>query len=209
MVKLEVKNLQGEKVEDIELEDGVFGLEVKQELLHEVFVAQSSNKRQSTSHTKGRGERAGSTRKPWKQKGTGRARTGSIRNPIWKKGGVVFGPTNERNFKKKINRKVLAQAIKMALSSKILSSQLIVVDNFKLDQVKTKQADKGLSNLKIGRGALLALTRDEIDFARASRNLTKVDGINLDNLNVYELLNHRELIVSKQGIEALSAKYIK
>src|SRR3989339_2196997 len=118
-MKIEVYNLAGKKIEDIEASDAVFGLPGNDELLHQVYVAISANQRQVLAHTKTRGERAGSGKKPWRQKGTGRARVGSVRTPVWKKGGVVFGPRKDRNFSQKINQKMKAQAIRMVLAEKL------------------------------------------------------------------------------------------
>ena len=127
-MKIIVQNFEGKKVKDIELSESVFNVPLNAELLHEVYVSMDANQRTVIAHTKGRGEVAGSGRKPWKQKGTGRARVGSVRSPIWRGGGTVFGPTKDRNFKKKINKKANTIAILMALSEKLRSEKLIIVD---------------------------------------------------------------------------------
>ncbi len=209
MTKVEVKNLAGKKVEDLNLNSNVFGVEANDELLHEVFVIQYGNRRQGTSHTKTRGERAGSTRKPWKQKGTGRARTGSVRNSIWRKGGVTFGPSKERNWKKKINKKVGALALKMALSGKVKSSELIVVDSLKLAENKTRLMKEALDALKIDKKALIAFSKSEAEFKRATNNLENCENTSVKNLNVFDILNRKYLVLNKEGVKYLEEKYGK
>lgn len=200
MAKIAVKNLKGKKVEEIELSPDIFEVKANDILLHQVYVALHANRRSVIAHTKTRGNRAGSTAKPWRQKGTGRARTGSVRNPIWRKGGVTFGPLNERNFKKKINRKMKKQAIKMVLSGKVSSKEMIVVDNYKLENSKTKEMARSLENLKISKKALLAFSLKEKDSMKNSRNISFVSNITTDSLNVFDMLNNKYLVISKNGI---------
>jgi large subunit ribosomal protein L4 len=207
MLKVEVKKLNGEKAEDLNLNKDVFGVEIKEELVHQVYVAQASNRRQNLAHTKTRGERIGSGKKPWKQKGTGRARVGTASNPIWRKGGVAFGPRNERNFKKKINKKVNQSAIKMVLSGKLQDKELIVLENSKFENKKTKLVQEFLNKMKIEGTVLWAFDREELENQVASRNLEKVNNIFVDQINVYDMLNTKYLIVTKQGIKNLEEKY--
>lgn len=207
MVKIEVKNLQGKKTEEIELNPDIFGLEINEKLISGVFVAQHANRRTAIAHTKTIGDRAGSTRKPWAQKGTGRARTGSIRNPIWRGGGVTFGPTKERNFSKKINKKVGSLATKMVLSGKFKSKELIVVDSLKLENNKTKEMAEALKALKINRRALLAFATDEKDNKRSSRNIRYITNSEAQALNVFDMLNNKYLVVSKAGIEEIEKRF--
>jgi large subunit ribosomal protein L4 len=209
MLKVEVKKLNGEKAEDLNLNKDVFGVEIKEELVHQVYVAQASNRRQNLAHTKTRGERAGSGKKPWKQKGTGRARVGTASNPIWRKGGVAFGPRNERNFKKKINKKVNQNAIKMVLSGKLQDKELIVLENSKFENKKTKLAQELLNKMKIEGTILWAFDREELENQVVSRNLEKVNNIFVDQINVYDMLNAKYLILTKQGVKNLEEKYSK
>lgn len=209
MLKVEVKKLNGEKAEDLNLNKDVFGVEIKEELIHQVYVAQASNRRQNLAHTKTRGERIGSGKKPWKQKGTGRARVGTASNPIWRKGGVAFGPRNERNFKKKINKKVNQSAIKMVLSGKLQDKELVVLENSKFENKKTKLVQEFLNKMNIEGTVLWAFDREELENQVASRNLEKVNNIFVDQINVYDMLNAKYLILTKQGVKNLEEKYNK
>ncbi|MEA2007174.1 MAG: 50S ribosomal protein L4 [Patescibacteria group bacterium] len=209
MAKIEVKNLEGKKIEEIELNPEIFGLEINEELVSDVFIAQHANRRTAIAHTKTVSDRAGSTAKPWAQKGTGRARTGSIRNPIWRGGGVTFGPTKNRNFSKKINKKVGISATKMVLSGKVSAKELIVVDSLKTDNNKTKEVAQALKALKIDRKALLALSADEKDTKLSSRNIKYLTNTEAQALNVFDMLNSKYLIVSKAGIEEIEKRFGK
>ncbi len=209
MLKVEVKKMSGEKVEELELNQEVFGVEIKDELIHQIYVSQASNRRQVLAHTKTRSDRQGSGKKPWKQKGTGRARAGTASSPIWRKGGVVFGPSNERNFKKKINRKMNKSAIKMALSGKLKDKELIVLSDNNFSEKKTKKAQEVLKNLGIEGSVLWAFEKKELDSQIVIRNLEKVASIFTDNINVYDMLNNKHLLITKEGIKKLEEKYGK
>jgi len=187
MAKVSVYNLLGKKVEDISLSDDVFAVPKNDVLLHQVYVAQFANKRTVIAHTKNRGERKGTGKKPWRQKGTGNARVGSRRTPVWRGGGVVFGPTKDRNFKKKINKKMNQKALKIALSEKVRSKNLIIVNEMKLKEKKTKEFAKAL--------------------ILYSRNIPKVNPIPTSNLNVFDILNNKYLVLSKESIKFLENKY--
>lgn len=207
MAQVSVKNFSGDVVETLSLDDSVFGLNRKDALIHQVYVAQQANERQVLAHTKTRAERAGSGRKPWKQKGTGRARVGSVRSPIWRKGGVTFGPTNERNFSQKVNKKMNTQAIKMVLSGKVVEERMIVINEFDLKEVKTKAVVAGLKNLSVKGSVLMAYHKEEQVAMRAGRNIPRVDVTLVDNLNVSDMLDHGFLIISKTGVQFLEKKY--
>ncbi len=209
MLKVEVKKLNGEKLEDLELNQDVFGVEIKDDVIHQIYVSQASNRRQVLAHTKNRSERKCSGKKPWKQKGTGRARAGTASSPIWRKGGVVFGPTNERNFKKKINKKMNQSAIKMTLSGKLKDQELIVLSDNNFDHKKTKEAQDALNKLGAVGTVLWAFDKNELDNKTASRNLEKVKNIFTDNINVYDMLNSKYLLITKAGIKSLEEKYGK
>jgi len=206
-IKVAVYNIKGEKVGDINLSEAIFGLPANNALLHQVYVSQAANKRIVIAHTKDRGERAGSGKKPWKQKGTGNARVGSARTPVWRKGGVVFGPRKERNFKKKINKKMARKAVQVALSEKARSNNLLVLDEMKLKEKKSKEFFRILENLKIKGSALVGFSDKEKKYSLASRNIKNVHNILVNNLNVSDLLNRKYLLLSKESIKFLENKY--
>ncbi len=207
MLKVEVKKINGEKVEELELNQDIFGVEIKEELVHQVYVAQASNKRQNIAHTKTKGERQGSGKKPWKQKGTGRARVGTVRTPIWRKGGVVFGPRNDRNFKKKINKKMNQSAIKMVLSGKLKDRELIVLSDNNFSEKKTKEAKNLINKLELKGKVLWTFDKKELENQVVSRNLKEVKNIFIDQINVYDMLNVKYLILTKEGVKNLEKKY--
>jgi len=209
MIKFPVYNLKGEKVKDIELSEKVFGARRNDALLHQVFVSQYANRRQVLAHTKDRAERAGSGIKPWRQKGTGRARVGSVRTPVWRKGGIVFGPTKERNFKKDVPKKMGQRALAVALSSKAKDAELFLVDSLEMKNVKTKIMSETIKNLKIKGSMVIGFSAKEKEAKRASRNLPKVLNMEAKDLNVYDLLNHKNLILSEEGVKVLEEKYKK
>jgi len=206
-MKFPVHNLKGEKVKDIELSESVFGLKPNDLLLHQVYVSQYANRRRVLAHTKDRAERAGSGRKPWRQKGTGRARVGSVRSPIWRKGGVIFGPTKNRNFKKEIPKKMNRKALTVTLSGKAKDKEIVIVDSLKIKEPKTKLIKQTIDNLKLKGSVLFGFSRDERLAKRAIRNLQRVDDIDVENLNVFDILNHKYLVMSEEGIKFLESKY--
>jgi len=206
-MKFPVHNLKGEKVKDIELSESVFGLKPNDTLLHQVYVSQYANRRRVFAHTKDRAERAGSGRKPWRQKGTGRARVGSVRSPIWRKGGIVFGPTRDRNFKKDVPKKMNRKALLIALSGKVKDKEAVLVDSLKTKEVKTKLMKQAIDNLKLKGSILFGFSKDERPTKRAVRNLQRVYGIDAGNLNVFDILNHKYLVLSEEGVKILEKKY--
>jgi len=206
-MKLSVYNLEGKEIGKIEVSDSVFNIPLNPDLIHQIAVAQSGNIRQALAHTKNRGERAGSGKKPWKQKGTGRARVGSVRTPTWRRGGVAFGPRSDRNFKRKVNKKMNAKAIAMVMSGKVKDKELIVVENFELKNKKTKEMVKALNSLKIKGRTLMAYSEKEKDMRLASRNIKKVENTLTAQLNVLEMLNNKYLVMSKDSIKYLEEKY--
>lgn len=208
-MKIPIYNLEGKEVEKLELSEAVFGIKRNDDLIHQAYVAIRSNQREVLAHTKNRGERAGSGIKPWRQKGTGRARVGSVRNPLWKKGGVAFGPRKDKNFSQKINKKMNAKAILMVLSGKIKDKELFVVDKFNFTGKKTKEAAKALANLKISGKALLAFAQSEKDLRLVSRNIKKATNILTDQLNVADMLQNKFLLMSKESIQFIEKKYNK
>jgi large subunit ribosomal protein L4 len=215
MIKYQVYNQQGEAVGEKHLSDKVFGLQPNADLLHQAAVAQRANSRQVLAHTKDRSEVRGGGKKPWRQKGTGRARAGSSRSPLWRGGGVTFGPTKDRNFSKAINKKMKQQALLMALSDKVAAKQLVIVDKWDLAAAKTKAFNQLLSNLekkvlgdKVKRSWLI-INQGDAKLPLAARNLTYTKVINLNNLNLLDVLNCRNLLVSAEAVDALEKQYQK
>lgn len=209
MPTIKIHNLEGKETGELKLSEKVFALPMNDELVHQVYVAIYANKRQVLAHTKTRGERAGSGIKPWRQKGTGRARVGSVRTPVWRKGGVVFGPTNERNFKQKVNQKMKEKAIKIVLSGKLGNGDIIVVDKFDFKDKKTKEFAKTLKSLKADKGSLIAFSDSEKDLRKLSRNIEKVENLMVNQLNVFDMLNKKNLVLSVESAKYLEEKYGK
>lgn len=208
MAKVSVYNTSGKTVEEINLQDSLFSLPSNDALLHQAYVILSGNLRQVIAHTKTRGERSGSGIKPWKQKGTGRARIGSSRAPHWRKGGVVFGPRNDRNFVREMNRKMRQKAVLIALSEKIRSGKLLIVDTFSGSSQKTQDFVRCLVALKVERrGLVVALDATEQDMNRTSRNVEKVINTLAMDLNVKQLLDKEYCLISKQGIAVLEQRF--
>ncbi len=208
-MKVVVKDLTGKEIEKIDVSEDIFGIAVDDELVSQVYTAQYANKRQSKAHTKKRGEVRGSTKKPWKQKGTGRARTGSVKNPLWRSGGIVFGPRNNKNYSRKINKKVSRLATMMVLSGKLNDGELIVINNYQIEENKTKFMAEAVKNLKLTAKTLMAVDDKNKEFKMAMNNLVNVKNIIIDNLNVFDMLNSKYLVVSKAGIKFLEEKYTK
>ncbi|MBD8500615.1 MULTISPECIES: 50S ribosomal protein L4 [Paenibacillus] len=199
MPKVAVFNISGAQVGEIELADSVFGIEPNKHVLHDAVVMQLASMRQGTHKVKGRSEVRGGGRKPWKQKGTGRARQGSIRAPQWKGGGVVFGPT-PRSYAYKLPKKVRRLAIKSALSSKVLENQIIVLDELAFNAPKTKEFQALLNNLKVDRKALVVLPEYNDNVALSARNIPSVKLVAADGVNVYDVLRHQKLILTKDAV---------
>lgn len=209
MAKVSVYNLEGKEKEKIDLSDSVFFVPMNEDLVHQVYVAIASNKRQVLAHTKTRGERAGSGKKPWRQKGTGRARVGSVRTPVWKKGGVVFGPRKDRNYSQKINQKMKVSAIKMVLSEKLKNGSLVVIENLANLEKKTKEFGNILKNNNIKGSTLWSFESKEKDLRRYTRNIDKVENILTGQLNVFDMLNSKNLVMTADSAKVLDDKYKK
>jgi large subunit ribosomal protein L4 len=205
MAKVAVYNMQGQQVEELELSDAVFGVDINKNLLHRAVVTQLANKRQGTQSTLTRAEVRGGGAKPWRQKGTGRARQGSIRSPQWKGGGVVFAP-KPRDYSKKMNKKERRIALKSALSAKVNDQKFIVVDELKLDEVKTKNMINVLANLKVGK-ALIVLNNEEKNVVLSARNIPTVKTATTNTINVYDLLKYDVCIVTKNAVATIEEVY--
>jgi large subunit ribosomal protein L4 len=199
MPKVALYNVEGAQVGEVELSDLVFGIEPNEHVLHEAVVMQQASLRQGTHKVKGRSEVRGGGRKPWKQKGTGRARQGSIRAPQWKGGGVVFGPT-PRSYAYKLPKKVRRLAMRSALSSKVIDNQIIVLDQLTMDQPKTKQFKAILNNLKIDRKALVVAANFDENVALSARNIPGITFVAADGINVLDVLGHDKLIITKEAV---------
>ncbi|TSC91592.1 MAG: large subunit ribosomal protein L4 [Parcubacteria group bacterium Licking1014_17] len=217
-MKIDVYNQSGEIAGTAELPERIFGVSVKPNIIHEAIIALNANSRQVLAHTKGRGEVRGGGKKPWRQKGTGRARHASIRSPIWKGGGVTFGPTKERVFSKKINRKVQRAALFMALSSKVKDKELMILDSFTPSELKTKQAVKIIDSVqkvmqnfkrtkKIKDSLSFIVPPADMTFRRMLKNVPKVAIIPADSLNARDVLKNKCLVIMKNAIKVISATY--
>lgn len=208
MVKVSVKNKSGKEIKTVELPQEIFDVPANDVLLHQVYVALMSNIRQAIAHTKTRGERAGSGKKPWRQKGTGRARVGSVRTPVWRKGGVTFGPRNTRVFAKKANEKMRQKATMIALSEKIRSGKLMILDTLLEKEQKTKAMVGTLAALSLtNKSVLFGMAPDEQATARALRNLPKTESGLAVNMNVRQLLDHEYVVLSEASVESLKERF--
>ena len=206
---IKVYNQEGKEVSELKLNEAIFDLPWNADLVHQVVRVAMANKRQVLASTKTREEVSGGGKKPWRQKGTGRARHGSIRSPLWKGGGVTFGPTKERNFKLKINKKMARKAFLTALSTKAKDNELLVLDDLKLSAPKTKEMAKIMKNFPQVKNSLLVLAEKNENLKRISRNLLNLNIANIDNLNILDILKYKYLIFTKDGIEYLNKKYSK
>ena len=206
MPKVDVYDIEGKKVKTIELKEEIFGIKPNEAVVHRVLVNYLANQRQGTQSTKTRSEVSGGGRKPWRQKGTGRARQGSIRAPHWVGGGVALGP-KPRSYNYTINKKEKQLAIKSVLSSKLAEKELIVVENLPLKEIKTKEMVRVLNNLKVeGKAVVLLLQKDEI-VQKSARNIEGVKALQVETINVYDLLKHKNLVVTEDTVKKLEEVY--
>ncbi|NLV21561.1 MAG: 50S ribosomal protein L4 [Syntrophomonadaceae bacterium] len=199
MPKVAVYNMLGAQVGEIELNDDVFGIEPNKAVMYDFIKMQLANKRQGTSSTKTRTEVRGGGRKPWRQKGTGRARVGSSRNPVWRGGGIAFGP-KPRDYSYKLPQKVRRLALKSALSSKALDNKIVIVDEFNFDQPKTKVMVQALEALKVGKKTLLITADGNVNVVKSARNIEGVKPMRADFINVYDILKHDTLLMTKDAV---------
>ncbi len=203
MSKIDVLNVKGEKVKDITLAKEVWNIEPNDTVLYDAIRLATSNARQGTHSVKNRSEVSGGGRKPWRQKGTGRARQGSTRAPHWYHGGVVFGPQTEKNYTKKMNRKERQLALKSALSYKVLDSELIVLDELKLASNKTKEMKDILANLKVDRNILVVVDELDDNIVLATRNLNNVLLLSADEINTMDVVSAHALIATEAAIKSV------
>ncbi|HEY4507220.1 MAG TPA: 50S ribosomal protein L4 [Candidatus Paceibacterota bacterium] len=217
-MQVSLYNQSGEIIGNVDLSDKIFGLKLDHSLVKQVLDAQVANSRQVIAHSKGRGEVRGGGKKPWKQKGTGRARHASIRSPIWKGGGVTFGPTKERNFSKKINKKMRRSALFMVLSSKIKDKEFMMLDNLNFEVPRTNIAVKAIKNIsgkldgyRSGKNKsdsiLLVMPGQNKDVLRALNNLSFMNIVSADSLNVKDLLVNKYTILLKDAVPVIEKTY--
>ncbi|MBO7334067.1 MAG: 50S ribosomal protein L4 [Lachnospiraceae bacterium] len=205
MAKVSVFNMEGKEVEKIDLSDAVFGVEVNEHLVHMAVVQQLANNRQGTQKAKTRSEVSGGGRKPWRQKGTGHARQGSIRAPQWKGGGVVFAPV-PRDYSFKLNKKEKRAALKSALTSRVLEDKLIVLDELKLDEIKTKKFAEVMDNLKVTRG-LVVLADNDKNVVASAKNMASVDTTLVEQINVYDVMKGGTVVLTKDAVKKIEEVY--
>ncbi len=205
MANVAVYNMEGNEVGSMELSDAVFGAKISEHLVHMAVVQYLANKRQGTQKAKTRAEVRGGGRKPWKQKGTGHARQGSIRAPQWKGGGVVFAPT-PRDYSFKMNKKEKRAALKSVLTSKVNDSKFIVLDELKLDEIKTKRFVEILNNLKVQK-ALVVLNDTDQNVILSARNVPKVKTAQTNTINVYDILKYDTVVITKDAVATIEEVY--
>ena len=206
MPKVNVYNIEGKKVSDVDLKEEIFGIEPNEAIVHSILVNYLANQRQGTQSTKTRSEVRGGGRKPWRQKGTGRARQGSIRATQWIKGGIALGP-KPRSYKYRINRKEKQLAIKSLLSSKLAEKDLVVVDKFNYKEIKTKQVVDTMKNLKVEDKALILLPAKDEVVQKSARNIENVKTGSVNTINVYDLLRYKKLVLTVDSIKKLEEVY--
>ena len=206
MLKLDVYNVDGKKVSDVELKEEIFGIAPNETVVHSVVTNYLANQRQGTQSTKTRAEVSGGGRKPWKQKGTGRARQGSIRAPHWIKGGIALGP-KPRSYSYRVNRKEKALAVKSVLSNKVAESNIVVLDKLELKEIKTKEMAKVLNNLKVEGKTLILLPEQNKNVQYSSRNIEGVKTRVVNSMNAYELLDASKIVLTLDSIKKIEEVY--
>ena len=206
MPKVDVYDIKGKKVSDIELNEKIFGIEPNENIVHEVLLNYLANQRQGTQSTKTRAEVSGGGRKPWRQKGTGRARQGSIRAPQWIKGGIALGP-KPRSYRYSLNKKEKQLAIKSVLSSKVLEKELTVVDKLELKEIKTKSMVKAFADLKLTGKTLVVLPEKNLNVQASTSNIEGAKTILVNEINVYDLLKYTNLVLPLDTVKKLEEVY--
>ena len=203
MSKISVLNVKGEKVKDIKLNDNVWSIEPNDAVIYDAICLATASLRQGTHSVKTRSEVSGGGRKPWRQKGTGNARQGSTRSPQWRHGGIVFGPTIEKNYNKKMNKKERRLALKSALSYKVLDSELLVLDELKLDSSKTKEVLNIMKDLKLNKSVLFVVNELTDELILASRNIQGVKVILPNEVNVLDVARYNNMVVTEEAVKAI------
>ena len=205
MPKVDLLNIEGKKVGDIELAENIFAVEVNNDVMHEVVLNYLANQRQGTQSTKTRSEVAGGGKKPWKQKGTGRARQGSIRAPQWIKGGIALGP-KPRSYRYTLNKKVRRLALKSALTTKVLENKIVVLDSLNFDEIKTKNMAKVLENINVNK-ALVVLADKNLNVQASARNIPNVKTALVNTINTYDILKYDMFVVTKEAVAKIEEVY--
>ena len=205
MANVTVYNMEGNEVGTMELNDAVFGAPINEHLLHLAVVRQLANKRQGTQKAKTRSEVSGGGRKPWRQKGTGHARQGSIRAPQWTGGGIVFAPV-PRDYSVKMNKKERRAALRSALTSKVQDNKLVVVDSLALSEIKTKEMQRVLNNLKADKALVITASDDQYVILSAS-NIADVQTATVNTMNVYDVMKHNTVVVTKDAVTSIEEVY--
>jgi len=206
MPKISVYNIEGKKVKDLELNESIFGIKPNEKIVHTALVNYMANQRQGTANTLTRSEVSGGGRKPWRQKGTGRARQGSIRAPQWIKGGIALGP-KPRSYKYTVNKKERRLAVLSCLSSKVLENELTVVDTLEMKEIKTKEMAKVLTNLKVEGKTLILLAEKNENIQKSARNIEGVKTTLVNTINVYDLLKYKNLVITLDTVKKLEEVY--
>ena len=205
MPKIDVIDINGKKVKEITLNEKVFGIEPNENVVHSVIVNYLANQRQGTQSTKTRAEVSGGGRKPWRQKGTGRARQGSIRAPQWIKGGIALGP-KPRSYSYKINKKEKQLALKSVLSAKVTEKELVVIDKLQLKEIKTAEMAKILNAIKVENALIILPVKDEI-IVRSTNNIKGIETSSVDRMNSYEILKHKNLVITEDAVKKIEEVY--
>jgi len=205
MASVSVYNMEGAQVDTIELADSIFAVPVNEHLVHQAVVAQLANKRQGTQSAKTRSEVRGGGRKPWRQKGTGHARQGSIRAPQWTGGGVVFAP-KPRDYSVKVNKKEKRAALKSVLTSRVQENKFIVLDQLTLPEIKTKQMKAVLDNLKVAKALIVTKENDDV-VIKSANNLPAVKTAAVNTINVYDILKYDTVVVTREAVAAIEEVY--
>ena len=206
MIKIDVYNINGEKVGTEKLIEIVFGAEYKESLIHDMVVAYNANNRQGTKSTLTRSEVRGHAKKPWKQKHTGRARHGSTKGPQWRGGGIVFAP-KPRDFSKKVNKSAKVAAFKSAISTKLAQNEILVLDNFNLSEVKTKNVANFLDTFKLDKNVVIVVDKANRELFLSSRNIPTVSVVTADLLNVYEIVANKNVVLLQPAIKLIEEAY--
>lgn len=207
MAKVNVYNSKGKVVSSKELKDELFAVTPNIALIHQVVETQMANARLPLAHTKTKGEVSGGGKKPWKQKGTGRARHGSIRSPLWVGGGITFGPRNDRNWTKKLNKKMKQKALYMCLSDKVSNEKLLLLDELNVENIKTKEVKAILASLPVDKKVLIVLDKQDQNIVKAAKNLENVKVILADSLNCVDLLNYPSVMMLESAVEVVENTY--
>ena len=209
MLKVKVYNQEGKEVGEEKLNPAIFEISPKDEVIHQVVVAMQSNKRQVLAHTKVMGEVRGGGAKPWRQKGTGRARHGSTRSPIWRGGGVTFGPRKDRNWQKKINKKMKRKALFMILSDKAKNKKIILIDKLELPEIKTKKLAQIIQNLPAKKATVLALPKVEDKIVKSGKNISELSVVQANSINCLDLLKYEYLLMPVASLKTIESSFLK